>query len=362
MIKKEWEKCFAPAPQSFQNAIRHALKTKEEREVKRFVPRAAIIALIFIIVMTGAVLAAGSGILSFLYADQIGEVQVTKPQFIPYFDEMTVPFRMEVTEAVCDGQSAHVLMTYTSDTAALLMGGENGKEDLPYQQEREAFDQIIEVGSVLQSVETNGGVYEIWDSWQWKYLSAQSFTMDISFMLSNLTVGDSLTMHMNVWYANSKDEGAMTHLPFDIVITTQQANAKTYEAVNLPLEMENYAVKAATVVRTDMACYVTLEVEDAYDQAEYDASFVETDDGEVSSLTLPLHGSYWFYVLDEKGETLPLQQGSWYPLESDCEEREHMLVSEAVPTFEIADILTLLPYDSHDAVTYAPISLKLKEK
>lgn len=360
MTKREWEACFEPAPQSFSNAVRQALATKEEKQVKRFVPRAAIIALALVIAMSGAVLAASGGLFGFLHTNRIGEVQITKPQFIPYYDEENLPFCVEVTEAICDGQSAHVLITYTSDSNALVMGGEREREDLPYWRERETYDHVIEVGSIMKSVESEGSVYEVWDNRQWEYLSAQSSTMDSSIMLSNISVGDELIMHMEAWYA--EDGGDAVYLPFDIVISTQQANTKTYEAVNLPLKMENYVVKAAGVTRTDMACYVTLEVEDAYDQAEYDASFVETEDGEISMLMLPLHGSYWFYVLDEGGEALPLQQGDWNTLESDNEEWIHMLVTEAVPAFEVKSTLILLPYDSHEKLTYEPIRLELAEQ
>ncbi len=235
-----------------------------------------------------------------------------------------------MTEAVCDGQSAYVLMTYISDDVALVMGGEAGKEALPYQREREAYKRVIEVGSVLRSVETNGVTHEIWDNWQWEYLSAQSFTMDISIILSNISVGDELIMHMTVWYMEDGKEEK--ELPFDIVISTQQANTETYGAVNLPVKLENYVVKAATVTRTDMACYVTLEVEDAY-MIKRSTTLPSSKRRTAKSVrspcrsTVPIGSMCW-------GKTAilcPLQQGNWYSLEFDNEEWEHMLVSKTVP-------------------------------
>ena len=54
-----WKDCFEPAPEAFEASVRHALQTKEDKQMKRIIPRSFVIAFALILVLMATALAFG---------------------------------------------------------------------------------------------------------------------------------------------------------------------------------------------------------------------------------------------------------------------------------------------------------------
>lgn len=359
MTKQEWDRCFGPAPAQFEACVQRALaaKQKENVKTKRVLPRTAIIAAALLLALMGMALAASSGIFDFLHTDNIGEIRVEQPKFTPGYTQMKLLESLTVEETVCDGISAHLLIRCTLRPEMGVLRMAVDRERLP------AGKPVYYANMVTQYMSSGTSIASIWDSWNWHYNGDNELILDISFGLRELEpLGDTLILSTELDLFDAQDQ-EVESLPFTVEMPVQHAVRKEYTAVNMPIELENYRVNSARVVRTDMAGYLYLDVQDNYDQAEYDASFVRTPDGnEVSTLTLPLHGSYWTHLADTADNIYPTQFAELYLAEDCGDEWEHYTVMTAVPPLHVEEGVIVLPYDSSKNNTYQSFELRFREE
>ena len=385
MTKQEWQRCFAPAPAAFEQAVQQALRTKEEKQMKRMIPRTAILAVALLLILTATALAVGGGLKDFLHSNNLGEIKIQQPQLHPQYESLRILSDLQVTEAVCDGRSVHMITTYAIDPArgALVFANDwQHMEDLPFAAERAAAKEVFIVVPGEITLQSKGQQYYVWNSLDCRYDSPYALTVDASFFVYNFDLGDTLTVCKTdtlytVRPGSSTYWDTQESLPYEVIIPVQTAGTHVYEAINMPILLENYKINAARVTRTDLACYFEVEVEDDYDLEEYAHSFVtveepirfEREDGSVtesistyekSTMTLPLHGSWWFKVLAADGAEQPLLTSSIRPLDEDADEWEHSLVIETTPSFTVENVITIQPFDSSTDTLYAPITLELK--
>ena len=194
--------------------------------------------------------------------------------------------------------------------------------------------------------------------------------MDITFFIDEMELGDSMTISAGF----SLDEFVLNDdfimpvaetVPYNVTLPVQIAKARIYEATNLPIKLENYKVLSARITRTDMGSYFEIEVEDDYDPEEYENSMVEDEEGcSVPSITLPLHDSPWFRVLDQDGKELPSMTNEWKNLErfSDAEEWMHMLIREMIAVTDIGSSYTIQPRDAGTGELFTPYTLEFVER
>lgn len=366
-----WKDCFEPAPEAFEASVRHALQTKEDKQMKRIIPRSFAIAFALILVLMATALAFGGDILNFLHAKDIGEVQIQKPDVKVEYAETGILKEIRVDEAVCDGRSVHMLVTWTSDPekGALLWGSDRDKDpkDLPFAAERAAAPKIYTVSPAELIVETGGQQYDVWDGWNKRYDSAYSITADITFFIDEMELGETLTASRTIWVSeNTPDAEGITPLaekvPFSVTMPVQVAKTRVYEATNLPIKLENYKVLSARVICTDLGCYVEVEAEDDYDPEEYENSFSEGPGEGYPTITLPLHDSGWFRVLDKSGNELPCMTNDQKYLERYDDEWMHVLIREMIPSTEIGSSITIQPLNTATWERYTPYTLELVER
>ena len=367
MKELNWKDCFEPAPEAFERSVQRALQTKtEERQMKRIIPRSAIIAFALILVLMATALAFGGDILNFLHTKDIGEVQIQKPDVEVKYKEDGILKEIRVDEAVCDGHSFHMLVTCIADPekGALLWGFDWDKDlsTLPFAAERAAAPKVYELNPSEMVVETGGQKYEIMENLDKRYDSAYSISMDITFFIDEMNLGDTMTVSSAFWLG---DYPSTENVPYSVTLPVQIAKARVYEATNLPIKLENYKVLSARITRTDMGSYFEIEVEDDYDPEEYENSMVEDEEGcSRPSITLPLHGSPWFHVLDQEGQKLPCMTNEWKDLErfSDAEEWMHLLIREMIPITQIGSSYTIQPRDSGTGELFTPYTLEFVER
>ena len=352
-----WKDCFEPAPEAFERSVQYALQTKmEDKHMKRMIPRSAVIAFALILALMATALAFGGDILNFLHTNDIGEVEIQKPD-------------VKVEEAVCDGRSVHMLVTWIADPekGALLWGSDWDKTDVPFAAERTAAPKVYLVNPGELIIETGGRQYDVWDNWDKRYDSAYSITADITFFIDDMELGDTLTASRTIWVSeNTPDaEGVMPvaeKVPFSVTMPVQVAKTRVYEATNLPIKLENYKVLSAKVVRTDMGCYIEVEAEDDFDWDEYENSLSEGPGQGYPTITLPLHGSAWFDVLDQDGKELPCMTNDQKYFETDDDEWVHLLIREMFPISEVGSTITIQPLDTGTGERYTPYTLELVER
>ena len=369
-----WKDCFEPAPEAFEASVRYALQTKEEKQMKRIIPRSAVIAIALILALMATALAFSGDILNFLHTDNIGEVQIQKPDVKVDYKADGIIKEIRVDEAVCDGRSVHMLVTCIADPekGALLWGFDWDKDldTLPYADERAAAPKVYVLNPSDLVVKTGDKQYEIMQGLDERYDSACSISMDITFFIDEMELGDTMTVSS----AFSLDKFVLNDdftmptaekVPFSVTLPVQTVETHTYEATNLPIKLENYKVLSARVITTDMGCYVEVEVEDDYDPEEYENSMVEDEEGcSVPTITLPLHGSPWFRVLDKDGKEIPCMTNEWKDLErfSDAEEWMHLLIKVMVPSADIGSTITVQPLDTGTGERFTPYTLELVER
>ena len=369
-----WKDCFEPAPEAFEASVRHAMQTKEDKQMKRIIPRSFAIAFALILVLMATALAFGGDILNFLHAKDIGEVQIQKPDVKVEYAETGILKEIRVDEAVCDGRSVHMLVTCIADPekGSLLWGFDWDKDlnTLPFAAERAAAPQVYELNPGPMIVETGGQKYEMMGNLDERYDSAYSISMDITFFVDEMELGDTMTVSSSfgIYEFVLNDDFTMPHVedvPFSVTLPVQIAKARVYEATNLPIKLENNKVLSARVTRTDMGSYFEIEVEDDYDPEEYENSMVEDEEGaSYPTITLPLHGSPWFRVLDQDGNELPCMTNEWKDLErfNDGSEWVHLLIKVMVPATDIGSSVTIQPLDTGSGERFTHYTLEFVER
>ena len=369
-----WKDCFEPAPEAFERSVQHALQTKtEEQHMKRMIPRSAVIAFALILVLMASALAFGGDILNFLHTDNLGEVQIQKPDVKVEYAETGILKEIRVDEAVCDGRSVHMLVTWIADPekGALLWGSDWDVDpnSVPFAAERAAAPKVYLLNPGSMTVETGGQQYDVWDGWHERYDSAYSITADTTFFIDDLELGDTLTAIRPTYiYEYDPDPEsnapAIEMVPCSVTMPVQVAGTRTYEATNLPIKLENYKVNSAKVTRTDLGIYVEVEAEDDYDPEEYENSFSEGPGEGYPTLTLPLHGSAWYRLLDQDGNEIAslTSDQKYLANDDDGEEWAHLLIREMFPVAEIGSSITIQPLDTGSMERFTPYTLELVER
>lgn len=363
-----WKRCFEPAPEAFEASVRQALQTKkEEKQMKRMIPRSAVIAFAIVLVLTATALAFGGDILNFLHTDNLGNIQIQTPDVDVEYAETGILKEVQVKEAVCDGRAVHMLLTCSIDPekGALLWGNDWDKENLPFAAERAAAPHVYTVNPLELVIETDGNSYPVWDGCHIRYDSAYSITADITFFIDDIEPGDSLTASRIIRICelipgNNVEINECESIPVRITMPVQIADTTVYEAVNLPMELENYKVLSAKVIRTDLGCYIEVEAEDNYDADEYEESISEEG---YPAMILPLHGSGgWFSLVNSDGTEIRSLTSDQKYLERHDDEWMHILIREMFPAREIGSSITIQPLDMDTLERYTPYTLELKAK
>ncbi len=366
-----WNNCFEPAPEAFEASVRHALQTKtEDKHMKRMIPRSAVIAFALILVLMATALAFSGDILSFLHTDNIGEVQIQKPEVEVQYAKDGILKEIRVDEAVCDGRSVHMLVTWISDPekGALLWGSDwmMDPEEVPFAAERAAAPLVCLVNSGALTIETGGRKYDVWDNHSIRYDSAYSITADITFFVYDFELGDTLIAPQTITLSKyipdyEGDSIDLEKVPMTVTMPVQVTATRTYEATNLPVHLENYKINSARIIRTDLGCYYEVEAEDDYDPEEYANSFSDEDD---CTMNVPLHNSWYFNVLKEDGTELPSMTFEQRTLErsNDATEWEHLLTVEMLPSFEVGSTVTLQPLAGWVRERLTPVTLEFVER
>ncbi len=374
MKELNWKDCFEPAPEAFERSVQRALQTKtEEHQMKRIIPRSVIIAFALILVLMATALAFGGDILNFLHTNDIGEVEIQKPDVKVEYAETGILKEIKVDEAVCDGRSVHMLVTWIADPekGALLWSSDWDVDpnSVPFAAERAAAPKVYLLNPGSMTVETGGQQYDVWDGWHERYDSAYSITADTTFFIDDLELGDTLTAIRPTYiYEYDPDPEsnapAIEMVPCSVTMPVQVAGTRTYEATNLPIKLENYKVNSAKVTRTDLGIYVEVEAEDDYDPEEYENSFSEGPGEGYPTLTLPLHGSAWYRLLDQDGNEIAslTSDQKYLANDDDGEEWAHLLIREMFPVAEIGSSITIQPLDTGSMERFTPYTLELVER
>lgn len=365
-----WKDCFEPAPEAFVASVQHALQTKEDKQMKRIIPRSVVIAFALVLTLMATALAFSGDILSFLHTNNIGKVEIRKPDVKVEYAETGILKEIRVDEAVCDGRSVHMLVTWISDPekGALLWGSDWDKDQktLPFAAERAAAPQVFLVSPGEPIIETGGQQYDVWDGWIKRYDSAYSITADITFYINEMELGDTLTASRTTWISKYEENKELLDevekVPFSVTMPVQTVETRTYEATNLPIKLENYQVLSARVITTDMGCYVEVEAEDDFDWEEYENSLSGGPGEGEPTITLPLHGSSWFRLLAEDGTELQSLTADVKYLETDDDEWVHVVTTEMFPVFEVGSTITVQPLDTSTWEHYTPYTLELVER
>lgn len=363
MERKDWQRAIEPAPQQFQDAIAAALKSKEEHTMKRAIPRIVIVACALVLALGGVAVAAEVGLLDFLHLDSLGTVQSVTPSFRSLnAGENTYPLCPSIREAATDGISAHIVVAYETGNAgdALLMDFDEGKENVDFAAERAQYDRVM----LLNTQEVMAAEEYLTTGIQWRYESAQVIVVDYSVDLRSLgETPETLTLSFcpTVYEANV-EQAPLSSIAFEVAFSAQTAQKEQWKAVDIPQTGANWKIHHITLTRTDMACYLDVEVEDDMDMDEYNRLFGADFEGgsEEMAQVLPLHGNLWLDVLDENGQPYARLNGGVKLELSEEDEWHHQLIRVNLQRFEVGDSITLRPYDSATGAVYDAITVKIQ--
>lgn len=349
MNREEWRCAYEPAPESFRHAVQTALKTKEEKTMKKAISRTAVLAIALCLLMSTA-LAAGIGLLDFLHTDDTGEIAVVTPEIM---SKTQGEMQLEVQEAACDGMTAHIVVAYQQEGAKLVW-------DVYAESVEEADMGKAVFFQENQMVQVNGE--EIYSyGFDFRQISDEEIVADYLIDLRKLPgeVPDELYVSLGLRTMDMQWE-TLEKCGVEVKIPVQKANQQVYVAQGLPLEQDNYRLLSAKVVRTDIGCYLTIEAEDVATAEEMEP-YVE--DYNVMINRYPLQGNFGMKALDENGNEYKVLYASNRHLnESDVETVIHCQVETIFQRFDIGDTLTLFPVVKNNAFegVLQPITLQMK--
>ena len=349
MNREEWRCAYEPAPESFRHAVQTALKTKEEKTMKKAISRTAVLAIALCLLMSTA-LAAGIGLLDFLYANDTGNLQVTKPVAVVMTADKV---QIDVREAICDGMAAHVVAAYKLEGVKLI-------SDRHWEGIAEAEKGHTVLFQEGYMVQVNGEKLYSY-GFDYRFESDDTivvdYLIDLRKMKQELSEELEVTVGMRMMDTNWE---TLEECSFAVQMPVQSDNWKIYEAVNLPIEQDNYRLLSVKVVRTDIGCYLTAEAEDVATAEEMEP-YVE--DYNVMINRYPLQGNFGMKALDENGNEYKVLYASNRHLnESDVETVIHCQVETIFQRFDIGDTLTLFPVVKNDAFegVLKPITIQMK--
>ena len=351
MNKEQWCRAYEPAPESFRYAVQAALKTKEEKTMKKAISRTAVLAIALCLLMSTA-LAAGIGLLDFLHTNDTGNIQVTKPQAVAISADKV---QIDVREAICDGMAAHVVAAFKLEGVKLI--SDRHWEGIV--EDEKEYTVLFQEGYMVQ---VNGEkVYSYGFDYQFESddTVVVDYIIDLRRVQQELPEELELAVGMRMY---TTDWEVLEECSFSVQVPVQSDNWKIYEAVELPVEQDNYRLLSAQVVRTDIGCYLTVEAEDVATAEEMEP-YVE--DYNVMINRYPLQGNFGMKALDENGKEYKVLYSLNWPLnDSGVETVVHCRVETIFQRFDVGDTLTLFPVVNHSAFegVLKPITLKLQAK
>lgn len=310
----------------------------EGRAVKRR-PMAGLVLAAVLVLAAMTALAGAVGLLDFLHLDTLGSIRTVTPE---WQQTLTGDVSLEVLEGASDGLSAHLLIRAASkaDDALLVLAdspADTGLED-QYSGRRVLY-------LTPQEIETDGE--PLWPNLQWRYESAQSVVLDISVDLrSREWTEQPVTLTFPFITYTLAPDGINTEndarAAVSVTLPLQTAAKEVFVGADLPIEGEDFLIRSLTLTRTDMACYIDVEVEDSGDEP------------------LPLHGSFWLRVQDGQGIERPLLNGGDKLSLGEEDEHIHQIIRQTVQRFDAVEQITLAPYvwEMEDA-SFAPITIRL---
>lgn len=300
---------------------------------------AAILTLAVVTALAGAV-----GLLDFLHLNTLGSVRTVSPEWT-----QTLPgeVMLEVLEGASDGLSAHLLIRATAHAEDGLLVLADSPADTGLE---EQYADRRALYLTPQEIETDGE--PLWPDLQWRYESAQSVLLDISVDLrSREWMEQQITLTLPFITYILAPDGSNTEndaqAEVSVTLPLQSTAKEVFVGTDLPMAGEGFLIRSVTLTRTDMACYLDVEVEDSSDDLAL----------------LPLHGSFWFRVQDGQGNARPLLNGGDKLSLDGEEEHVHQIIRQTVQRFDAAEQITLTPYVWEMTDTsFAPITIPLERQ
>lgn len=350
MNRQQWQRAIEPAPENFHRAVAHALRTKEEQQpMKRAIPRALILVCALVLALTSVALAAETGLLDFLHLDTLGKVNAVQPEM-----HMVKPgqyLTAEIRQAACDGVSAHIVVAYSvkNKNDALRMDYDWNNGNIDFAAERAACQRELMVNTQWISEKTTGMDLDN-TGIQWRYESAQTMVVDYSADLRGLAeIPEQLTLVFDptAYLAGNETYAEADALSFEVTLPAQTVEKEVWQAKNIPDTGANWKLDSLTLTRTDMGCYLDVEVEDP-DKAECERLLGADFEGgsKEAAEKLPLRGSFWVDALDASGNAYARLSGGFKENLSEDEEWTHEIIHVYWQRFEVGDTITIRPYDS----------------
>ena len=364
MNQQQWQRAIEPAPESFHCAVAHALRTKEEQQsMKRAIPRALILACALVLALASAALAAETGLLDFLHLDTLGKVNAVQPEL--NMTKQGQYLTAEIRQAACDGVSAHIVIAYsTKDNKDALRMDYDWDRDVDFAAERAACQRefLMNTQTIFEEATQMGldntGI-------QWRYESAQTMVVDYSADLRGLDkIPGQLTLAFEptAYLAGDEADAETDALSFEVALPVQTVDKEVWQAKNIPDTGANWKLDSLTLTRTDMGCYLDVEVEDP-DLATCDSLTGDDQEGDSEKIAeiLPLRGSFWLDVLDASGNACARLNGGYKENLSEVDEWVHDSIHIYLQRFEVGDTITLRPYDSAAKKQMEPITIQLEK-
>ena len=363
MNRQQWQRAIEPAPEDFHRTVAHALRTKEEQQpMKRAIPRALILACALVLALASVALAAETGLLDFLHLDTLGRVNAVQPEM-----HMVKPgqyLTAEIRQAACDGVSAHIVVAYSvkDKNDALRMDYDWNNGSIDFAAERAACQRELMVNTQWISEKTTGMDLDS-TCIQWRYESAQTMVVDYSADLRELAeIPEQLTLTFDptAYLAGDETYAEADALSFEVTLPAQTVEKEVWQAKDIPDTGANWKLDSLTLTRTDMGCYLDVEVEDP-DQAECNRLLDAVPEGGSYAEILPLLGSFWVDTLDDSGNAyVRLNGGFKEPLSQDVE-WTHEIIHIYLQRFEVGDTITIRPYDSGTKKMMDTMTLQLEK-
>ena len=350
MNMEAWRRAYEPAPAGFHCAVQAALKMKEEKMVKKAIPRTIVIAFALCVLLLGTALAVGAGLLDFLYVHDTGNVQVIAPEIMRKTGEKV---HVDVREAACDGITAHVVVAFklegtklVRDTYAEILSEMDRANTMLFQENYE----ITVNGEAVYSYGFN-----------YRYEGEDTVVADylIDLRKLNQEMPETLLISLGMRVMDF-DYNTLEKCDVEVKVPVQCVSRQVYTATNLPCEQDNYRLLSAQVVRTDIGCYLTIEAEDIATAEEMEP-YVESYVTMINRY--PVQGSFGVNALDENGNAYQVLYAQRRALnESDVETVVHLRCETICQRFDVGDMLTIQPFvnDARFKGQLLPITLRLQ--
>ena len=172
----------------------------------------------------------------------------------------------------------------------------------------------------------------------------------------------TLTFDPMAYLAGDETYAEADALSFELTLPAQTVEKEVWQAKDIPDTGANWKLDSLTLTRTDMGCYLDMEVEDP-DQAECNRLLGADFEGgsKEAAEKLPLRGSFWVDALDASGNAYARLNGGFKENLSEDEEWTHEIIHVYLQRFEVGDTITIRPYDSGTKKMMDTMTLQLEK-